>query len=160
MRRKEREVICEEEKLQIIKECQVCRVAFAGEFPYIVPVNYGMKVERGELVLYFHGAMAGRKYEIVKKAQEEGKVIGCGFTMDQKSGLTDGNTACDYSYRYESIVGTGVVELVEEREEKKQGLNDIMKHMTGRGFSFTDDMVEKVAVFRIRVKEYRGKRNT
>lgn len=159
LRRKEREITLQQEKIQVIKACQVCRIALAGEFPYIVPVNFGAEESENGLALYFHGAMSGRKYELVKKAQEQGKTLGCGFEMDRKHDMVEGSTACDYSYHYESIIGTGEVELLEDVEEKKQGLRCIMKHMTGKDFSFEDKMVEHVAVFCIRVKEYTGKRN-
>lgn len=159
MRRKEREISAIEEKLQVIRECPVCRIAFAGEMPYIVPVNFGWKEEKGGLVLYFHGAMAGRKYELVQESMKKGEILGCGFEMDHETNIVVGKDACSYSYLYESIVGTGGVELVEDIEEKKQGLCLIMQHMTGKEFSFQEEMVENVAVFRLTVQEYTGKRH-
>ena len=159
MRREERQIKEKETLLQLIQECPVCRVAFAGSYPYIVPVNFGWKDTPEGLILYFHGAMDGRKYHIVREAQQRGELVGCGFEMDQKTSLVTGEQPCSYSYLYESIIGTGTVCLVEEQEEKQQALNLIMYHMTGKEFFFTEEMTRNTAVFRLAVKEYSGKRH-
>ena len=50
MRRKDREVTQPEEIFDIIKKCDVCRIAFFDEkFPYIVPLNFGVAFENGVL---------------------------------------------------------------------------------------------------------------
>ena len=64
MRRKDREIKDRQEILEVMKRCDVCRLALHDEeFPYIVPVNFGMEVMDGEITLYFHGATEGKKYE-------------------------------------------------------------------------------------------------
>lgn len=50
MRRKEREVTDKEEIRQILEKGQVIRIAMNnGEYPYILPVNYGYEMENGRL---------------------------------------------------------------------------------------------------------------
>jgi len=62
MRRKDREITQPEQIYEIIKKCDVCRIAFFDkDFPYIVPVNFGATFENGVFILYFHGADAGKK---------------------------------------------------------------------------------------------------
>lgn len=53
MRRKEREVTDKEEIRQILEKGQVIRIAMNnGEYPYILPVNYGYEMENGRITLF------------------------------------------------------------------------------------------------------------
>ena len=48
-----------------MKKCDVCRIAMQGdEYPYVIPLNFGMAVDGQQVVLYFHGAQTGMKYEM------------------------------------------------------------------------------------------------
>ena len=62
MRRKDREITEFEEIIDVMERCGVCRLALHDEeYPYIVPLNFGMQVEEGQIVLYFHGAEEGKR---------------------------------------------------------------------------------------------------
>ena len=88
MRRKDREVTEMEEIQQIFDECKVCRIGIMDENgPYIVPVNYGYVREEGKVILYIHGAREGKKIDLIRHE------------------LVEGDTACQYSYYYASIIG-------------------------------------------------------
>ena len=53
MRRKDR-ALSREEAFEVLKRCEVCRLAFSDEpAPYLVPMNFGVAEEAGETVLYF-----------------------------------------------------------------------------------------------------------
>ena len=73
MRRIDREVTDKTAIEEFIKKEQILRVAFYedGEI-YIVPVNYGYTRENDRYSFYFHGAMAGRKYELSKSGPAVG----------------------------------------------------------------------------------------
>lgn len=59
MRRTDREIKEFNEIIEVIKKCDVCRLALHDEeYPYIVPLNFGMQLENGKVVLYFHGALS------------------------------------------------------------------------------------------------------
>ena len=67
MRRKDRAVTDFQKIVQIIDECEILRLGLAdGEYPYIVPVNFGYTVEGEQICFYIHGAQAGRKYELLR----------------------------------------------------------------------------------------------
>ena len=67
MRRTDREVTDREEMLDIMRRCDVCRLALNdGEYPYLVPLNFGMTAEDGRITLFFHSALAGRKAELMQ----------------------------------------------------------------------------------------------
>ena len=64
MRRKDREITDKQDILEVMKKCDVCRIALHnGDYPYIVPLNFGLQVENDMPVLYFHGVLEGKKYE-------------------------------------------------------------------------------------------------
>lgn len=47
MRRKDREITDFHELIEIMKKCDVCRIALKDEdgYPYIVPLNFGLEVQ-------------------------------------------------------------------------------------------------------------------
>ena len=60
--------------------------------------------------------------------------------------------ACDYSAAFQSVIGTGRLQLVDDIEEKKIGLNTLMKQTTQHSeWSYNDKMLEAVAVFKLDV---------
>lgn len=66
--------------------------------------------------------------------------------------LKETEVACDYTARFQSVVGNGVVSIVSEIEEKKLGLSLLMKHNTGkREWNFDEKMVNAVIVFKLEV---------
>ena len=53
-----------------------------------------------------------------------------------------------------SVVGTGNLHLIEDDDEKRKGLNAIMKQTTQKAeWSYSDEMVKAVAVFRLDVEK-------
>lgn len=147
MRRSDREITNKEAIEEFIAEEQILRIAFYDdEDIYIVPINYGYLHENGKYSFYFHGAKAGRKFELSKS-----KPI-VGFEIDGRYKLLENEMACDYSATFQSVIGTGRLQLVDDIEEKKIGLNALMKQTTQRlEWSYDDKMLEAVAVFRLDV---------
>ena len=65
MRRHDRETSYEE-AVTILRGCPYATVAFhGGEYPYTVPMHFGVAEEDGALVLYFHGAKEGKKLDLL-----------------------------------------------------------------------------------------------
>jgi nitroimidazol reductase NimA-like FMN-containing flavoprotein (pyridoxamine 5'-phosphate oxidase superfamily) len=155
MRRADREITDTDDKLEIIGRCKVCRLGMAdGDEPYIVPLSFGYEYAEGTLSLYFHSAREGRKIDILRKNRRV-----C-FEMDGEYRLIEGDTACEYGFSYESVTGVGLAEFIEDREEKVRALNLLMRHQTGedRGFSYEEAQLDRVAVYRLRVESFTGKR--
>ncbi len=152
MRRKDREVTETKEFLQIIEQCKVCRIAMHDETgPYIVPMNFGYTYENSQLVLFFHSAKEGRKIRALKENSDV-----C-FEMDCEHKLITADVACNYGYFYKSIIGNGKAVFIDNAGEKKTSLSILMKHLTGQDFTFDDQMVSSVCVFKIIVDNYSGK---
>ena len=146
MRRKDREITDTNTIETFIAKEQILRIAFYDEGDiYIVPINYGYSYDE-QYTFYFHGAKAGRKYELAKKTPK------VGFEIDGDYTLLTGETACDFSAAFQSVVGTGTLSIVENTEEKIKGLNAIMKQTTSKEqWDYSNEMLEAVAVFRLDV---------
>ena len=142
MRRKDREITDKNAIEEFIAKEQILRIAFYDEGDvYIVPVNYGYLCDE-QYSFYFHGAKAGRKYELAKKKPF------VGFEIDGNYSLLDGEEACDFSATFQSVIGTGTLSLVEDLTEKVNGLNTIMKQTTSKEeWHYDEEMLETVAVY-------------
>lgn len=145
MRRKDREVTDLNKICEILDHCDCCRVGFCDEGQvYIVPLNFGYTQENGRFTFYFHGAKEGRKINLIQKAPN------VGFELDTNYKLNEGAEACDYSARFQSVIGNGVISMIDDMEEKKRGLNILMKHATGKDdWTFDENMMKVVSVFKI-----------
>ena len=66
MRRRDREITDREKMLEIVAECDCCRLGLVdnGE-AYIVPMNFGFEDAGSALTLYFHCAAEGRKLDLI-----------------------------------------------------------------------------------------------
>lgn len=90
MRRNDREITDYNKIKAFIDSQQILRIAFYDEGDiYIVPVNYGYS-DTDKRVFYFHGARAGRKYELAKK-----KPL-VGFEIDGNYELLEGEAAVNF----------------------------------------------------------------
>ena len=153
MRRKDREVTDNCEINKIINSCQIIRLAFADVVaPYIVPLNSGFEEKDGKRTFYFHGAKEGRKLDLIKKLGV------AGFEADSDTEIYGGREACTYSSTFQSVIGYGKGETVEDKAEKIHGLNAIMAHyVPGKSFEFSDGNVKAVQVFKLEVREISAK---
>lgn len=77
MRRSDREITDFSEIIRVMEQCDVCRLAMHDEYPYILPLNFGMEVEGRQITLYFHSAKAGKKFELLVRDDR------VGFEMDR-----------------------------------------------------------------------------
>lgn len=149
MRRNEREVTDQAQIDRILRDCGCCRLAFSTQgAPYLVPLNFGFQRREGKLYLYFHGAHQGRKAQLAAQRPL------VGFELDTGHQLQPAQEACGYSYFYESIVGTGRLEPVEDPSAKREALGIIMAHYTGRtDWAFPEQALQQVSVLRLEVEE-------
>lgn len=133
----------------MIAACPMMRLAFNDEGgPYIVPMNFGYENRDGQRVFYFHCAKEGRKMELIRRCPQ------AGFEMDTGYALRRGDTACAYSAAFASLIGTGDIRLVGQKEEKRAALALLMRHTAGDGpWTFEDRQVDAVTVFRLDVRQ-------
>ena len=155
MRRKDREVLDEVKIDEFIRNCDCCRIGFydkENNEVYIVPLNFGYSNVDNNRVFNFHGAKEGRKIELISKTKK------VSFEMDSNHELIVGKMACNYSERYQSVMGTGLISFVEDKDEKIAALNEIMFQSTGKkDWDFPEPMLNGVVVFKIEVTSLSAK---
>jgi len=155
MRRTDKEITDVHEKIDVIEKCKVCRIGLSeNDIPYVIPLNYGYDFEDNALTLFFHGAAEGKKIDIIKNNNNA-----C-FEIDCDTKLIEAEKACNYGYAFKSIIGFGKIAILENPNEKINGLNKIMRHQTGKEavYDFTPDRIKNVCVYKMDVTEFTGKR--
>ena len=153
MRRKDLAVTDPAKIDEIIQSCECIRIAFAdGTHPYIVPLSFGYERKDGEQLFYFHGAAVGRKITL-------SRTLGyAGFELDDSGTVKPDDKACDFSVRYQSIIGEGTVTELTDPKEKGEALQVIMKHYSGKNdWEFPETVLAKTCVFRLNVTEISGR---
>jgi len=150
MRRKDKEISDQSEIEAIIKKSNVCRLAMIdGDRPYIVPLCFGYRDNN----LYFHGASKGRKIDLL------GENPNVCFELDLITEMVEGENACKWSVKYQSVVGFGRAFLLESVDEKIKGLSIIMSQYSERTYQFPEDKLGATAVFKVEIDSMTGKQS-
>ena len=153
MTRREREITDIEEIRGILDRAKIVHVGMVdGNRPYVVPMNYGYTLNDGKLTFYLHGAMRGRKLDVIRSNPN------VFVELDTDIVPFEGEVACKYGLCYSSVMGEGVAEIVEDTELKKEALSIFMKTQTGKDFEFNDKMVSVVSIIKINISEFAAKK--
>lgn len=150
MRRKEKEITDTAQIKAILEKAKVCRVAFFDEgYPYMVPLCFGFDGK----AIFFHGFNAGRKMECLRKNPRV-----C-FEVDEDIEIVENPDPCEWSMKYRSVVGFGTAKVMEGTEEKRAGLDVIVKQFAGHEIPFPGQAMAAIAVVRIDIESMTGRRN-
>ena len=154
MRRKDREVTDREEIAAMIAGMDTIRLAMNAENgPYIVPLSFGAEEVDGRFIFYMHSAISGRKIELI------GLSPSVGFELDRANGLVAGKEACEFSMRYQSVIGTGIARIITDGREKLHGMRKIMEHYTSRyDWDIPEAVLAHTAIIRLDEEEISAKR--
>ncbi|MBD3279046.1 MAG: pyridoxamine 5'-phosphate oxidase family protein [Candidatus Aegiribacteria sp.] len=149
MRLKKLQVTDPEELRRIMEKASVCHLGMCRSGrPYVVPMCYGYRGDR----IYFHCASEGQKLEIMDQNPHV-----C-FQMECDVSVVESSKACGWSMDYNSVTGFGRLRRARSAEEKRIGLQAIMKHYSGRdNWKLKDQQVESTTVLVLEVEEMTGK---
>lgn len=152
MRRSDREIKDINEIIRVMEKCDVCRLALNDEeYPYILPLNFGMETDNGKIVLYFHGATEGKKFDLMAKDNRASFEMDCSHKLVTE--ISQGNCTMEY----ESVIGQGKIEMIPD-EEKYNALCILMKHYHKEDFPFNKSIMPQTTVFKLIVESVTGKR--
>ena len=116
MRRRDREIKEFDEIVKIIKKCDSLVLGLNDEgYPYLVPLNFGMDIEDGQLYLYFHCAKEGKKLDLIQKDNR------ATFEMDHAHQLVLNDEKMSCTMEYESVTGKGTQRIKVEVPEGESG---------------------------------------
>ena len=154
MRRKDREIKNHEEILAVLNKCDVIHLGInTPDYPYVIPMNFGVDIEGDSITLWLHSAPEGWKLDNINRDPR------VGFEADCSHNLIAGEKACNFTMEYESVIGCGNVSIPKDNESKRRGLKSIMLHYAPKEyFEFSDDELDAVCVLRLDVTRITGKR--
>lgn len=152
MRRKDREITDIRDIEKIIAGARYLHLGmFDGDFPYVVPMHYGYELKAGKIIFYMHCAKEGHKLDCIKK---NNNVF---IEIDMGEAIITADIPCKYGAAYESVMCRGKAEIIDDKEEKVQALELLMKTQTGENHKIDVAMSEQVSVIRVDVLSYTGK---
>jgi len=150
MRRRDKEIHDRSSIDAIIRSCKVCRLALSdGRQPYVVPLCFGYDGSH----VYFHGAPEGRKIEIIRRnprACVEFEVV---------DGIVEGDEACLWGMKYQSAIGFGTAEILDDPDSRQTALAWIMRQYSDREFAIPEEAASNTCVIRVRLEQISGKRS-
>jgi nitroimidazol reductase NimA-like FMN-containing flavoprotein (pyridoxamine 5'-phosphate oxidase superfamily) len=150
MRRKEKEITSLKEIEEVIQKAQVCHLGLIdGDEPYIIPMSFGYKNN----TLYLHSAAEGRKIDVIRKND---KVC---FEFETDIEMIKAESACKWSTKYRSVMGTGRAKIIKGNSAKAQGLNIITGHYAPGTYDFPEANLDKVIVIKIDIEKLSGKKS-
>ena len=153
MRKSDREIKSKEEIIDIIKRCDVIRLAFNnGDYPYILPLNFGFEVKNDKVIFYLHSALEGTKVDIMKKDNR------ASFEMDTKHELQYYEEKGYCTMSYESVIGKGRIRILPE-DEKMEALKKLMaQYHKDKETYFNPAAIPRTLVYSLEVEEVTAKR--
>ena len=151
MRRSDREIKDRTQIIEVMKRCDVCRLALNDEgYPYILPLNFGIEEKDGQIILYFHGASEGRKYELMAKDNRASFEMDCAHEL-----ITDPERGyC--TMEYQSVIGQGRLAILPD-DDKLEALRCLMKQYHKEAFPFSTAALPRTTVFQLTVEHMTGK---
>ena len=173
MRRKDREVLGDENIAKIIEQCTTCHVAMTDDadasMPYVIPLSFGYSLNSGVLELYFHCAHVGKKLDCIRKNPN----VAFSMCVENRIEIHE-DVYCKSGRFYASVVGQGKAEIVEDIAEKCRGLSLLMERQAAGSaqhpnfahstqstsphkFEFTPEQAATVTVFKITSTNFTGK---
>jgi len=136
--------------MEIVSNSLICRLGiFDDEYPYIVPLNYGYYNN----ALYFHCASEGKKIELLRK---NNKVC---FEIEQSSEIIKDPVSCNWTMKYCSVIGYGIIEIVSDHESKKQGLDIIMRHYGKNDNAYKQKVIEEMLILKLNIISLQAKKS-
>lgn len=154
MRRSDREVTEPGELLEIMRRCDVCRLALndSDGFPYIIPLNFGVSEREGSIELVFHSALEGHKIDLMRTDPRAAFEMDCDHALQ----YFEDRGYCTMSYA--SVMGKGRIRML-TGEEKAMALQRLMdQYHPGDQAYFNPAAMGRTAVYCLEIEAMTGKR--
>jgi hypothetical protein len=153
LRRTDKEIKDKSEVEAVLRDATVGRLGTSrDDTPYVVPVSY--VYTKGKIII--HGARQGKKMEDIAANPRV-----C-FEVDI-SEIIASDDPCNYSYRYRSVIANGTAKILEDPNEKLEGLRLLTeRYAPGKGPDLTEEHLKKnwnLNVVEITIHEMVGKKS-
>lgn len=154
MRRDDREVTDIKEIFAMLDRCTSLSLGmYASDYPYVIPMTFGCRMEDDKICVYFHCAGEGKKWELL---HQDNRVCVEAHVYERVEETGTG----EITARYESVIGFGTAQLIEEQAEKVNAIRIILDHYNASGFPATSCKgLIRVRVYKVVLDRVSGKRN-
>lgn len=157
MRRRDREIKDNEEIIKILNKQNICHLAMcADDQPYVIPMIFAYEAN----ALYFHCAEVGMKLDILRR---NNKVCFEVQHSNTEKVIENTHKPCDWGISYESIVGFGMAEILNDRVEKIKAYNLLVDKLKPTGYEHRDDLytdkkINGTFIIKVNIDSMTGKR--
>jgi len=149
MRKATKEITDRAELEGILARAEVLFLALHDEpAPYVIPLNFAF----ADGALWFHGALEGTKLDLIRRDPR------VGFSTVIEARVVPAPAACDSNALGSSVVGRGTARVCTDPEERRLGLDALMRHYGIAAPGYRADSLDRTCVVRVDVEELRGKR--
>lgn len=134
---------------QIIHNSLICHLSCSlNDQPYVVPLSFGYD---GNAV-YFHTAQEGKKNSILSANPQ----ICLGFEGEIKI-QPDPDFACRWSFHYQSVIATGIAEVITDPKDRLYVIKQIMLHFSDKAWEIPEKELSRVTIWQVILAEITGK---
>ena len=154
-RRSEKEITDKAELNRLLREGKYTVIGMAiDNEPYVVSLSYGY--DEAEGCLYFHCAPVGEKIDYLKANPEV-----CATIVEDR-----GYVKGECKHVYSSLVIRGRVDILPSVEEKRHGLQILLKHLENdpdtmlKQYSSDEKSYDAVGVLRLKITSISGKKHS
>lgn len=118
--------------------------------PYCIPFNFAYHQGR----IYIHTGRKGLKWNFLEKNPRV-----C-FTVTTPGQKKSGESPCQYTYEFESVVVLGTASIINTMDERRESLSWIIdKYRTAPVTPVPEDKLEKVIMLRVDIDKLSGRKN-
>jgi len=154
MKRQKQEITDQSIMDEILSKSEICRLGFVdNDRAYILPFNYGYE----DGFIYIHCANEGKKIHLIKKND-----LVC-IEIEQVARIEKNEKACKWATSYRSVIGYGKVEIITGYEQKRKGLDVIMKHNgadAAHDLNYEKNQVDSMSILKVEITELTGKQSS
>jgi len=135
---------------EILKKCKTCYLAMSdNDFPYILPMNFGMDGDR----VILHSAQQGRMWETIRKNPK----VCINWTLGEDLAWQDEQVACSYRVQSKSVIIEGIAEIIDDDVEKERIFKQFMTQYSDLSFKFNAPAIRNVGVIVVPISKISAK---
>lgn len=136
---------------EVISKSDICFVGMVDtdNSPYVIPMNFGYQ----DGVIYLHSSPEGRAINILNQNNQ----VCITFSIDHELVFQHPKVACSYRMKAKSVICYGKVNFIENLDDKRNALDIIMHHYSGREFEYSDPAVKNVKIWEVPLEQVSAK---
>jgi len=131
-----------------------CRTCFLGlcdndHQPYVLPMNFGY----ADHIIYLHSGQFGRKWQLMKSNPKACIT----FCLGDDLAFQDEIIACSWRVKSKSVIAEGMIEFIEDFDEKVEAMKIFMDHYSDLDFQFKAPAIKNVGIFKMKIEKIAAK---